>query len=228
MTGQAVCAQQPAEAECRLGVVIFGAVRTPIRVELRRFVRLSELLVLAGGPTEAAGKTITVTRFEWGPTCATLGAEGPIRKQTSVEVYDLGKVMNGSAEGNPFVNPGDLVTVFQTEHVHVVGNVKTPRAIALKRPMTVSQAIGLAGGVLSDSRTVRVMVIRRRSGDLPPTNISVDLKAIEEHRAEDVSLQPGDIIDVPSNKQRRDSLSPPIYDAPPPQQGPSRTNVFSS
>ena len=83
------------------------------------------------------------------------------------------------------------------EPVYVAGSVTTPRAIYSKEPVTLTQAIKLAGGELRDAQVSKVVVYRRKkdAGDL---SIQLDLGAIRKHRAENPILQPNDIVVVPS------------------------------
>ncbi|HEV3469099.1 MAG TPA: polysaccharide biosynthesis/export family protein [Pyrinomonadaceae bacterium] len=182
-------------------VAVLGAVTTPGRFQLQRRVRLLELLSYAGGPTERAGRNIQVVHSApplvcgAGPTAA--AAEGG-----EVSSFRLDETLLGDAAANPFVRPGDIVTVTEAEQAYVVGNVLKPTMIPLKERVTVSQAIAMAGGTLPDTQSERVRIVRQeRAGG--KTEIIVDLKAISRRRAEDVALQANDIVEVPTASGKR-------------------------
>ena len=119
-----------------------------------------------------------------------------------VSSYELGETLLGGSQSNPFVRPGDVITVPEAAQVYVVGNVLKPSAIPLKERVTVSQAIAMAGGALNDTQSERVRVVRQGPGGVK-TEIIVDLKAISKRRAEDLALQPNDIVEVPTASGNR-------------------------
>jgi polysaccharide export outer membrane protein len=93
------------------------------------------------------------------------------------------------------VQSGDVITIPEAQQVYVVGNVYTPKSLPLKEPISVSRAIAMAGGPLRDSKTDRIHIVRQ----LPnggKSELYVNLGAIARKRAEDVMLQPNDIVEV--------------------------------
>jgi polysaccharide biosynthesis/export protein len=207
LTSQITRAQQPsdgdsrnkaAEMKCRTPVTVTGAVRAPIRVEMRRRVRLIELLAAAGGLTERAGKTVEIKRAGLGVKCDRRAPDDVNKKPGSVEVYELDEVKRGSENANPSLHPGDSVTIPEVGVAYITGRVANPQRINLKESTTVLQAIAIVGGVLPDAMIERVRIIRVSPvGDSITSEIVVDLKAIKKGRAKDVVLQPYDIVEVP-------------------------------
>jgi len=197
-------------------VAVLGAVATPGRFQLQRRVKLLELLSFAGGPTERAGRNVQVVhaaqalacRQGGAPTLADGDARAPGEKAFQaadggeVSSFHLDETLLGDPAANPFIRPGDIVTVTEAEQAYVVGNVLKPSMIALKEKVTVSQAIAMAGGTLPDTRSERVRIVRQERGG-GKTEIIVDLKAISKHRAPDVALQANDIIEVPTAGGKR-------------------------
>jgi len=55
----------------------------------------------------------------------------------------------------------------------------------------------MAGGTRQDTKKDKIRVVRQEPGSSIKKEMIVDLVAIEKKRAEDVSLMPNDIIDVP-------------------------------
>jgi polysaccharide biosynthesis/export protein len=185
-------------------VSVVGAVAHPARFQLQRKVRLLELITLAGGPTEAAGRFVQVIRSDRSVSCddgeadaATPGSAGGV---ISVE---LSQVLQGNEQANPFVEGGDVVSVPDGDQIFVVGNVYKPTNIPLRAPVTVSYAIAQAGGMLDDSNREQVRIIRQVPGSPTKQQIIANLTAIRKDGAVDVPLQAGDIVEVPiSNKSR--------------------------
>jgi polysaccharide export outer membrane protein len=182
-------------------VAVIGAVAQPGRFQLQRRVRLLELLTLVGGPSANAGRTIQIVHADTLPTCDDGGptaADGG----TGLVPYNLKEVLAGRDEANPYVRPGDVISVLEAELVFVVGNVIRPSSIPLKEPLTVSKAIAMSGGVLPYTKSDRVRIIRQSPGSTKK-EIFVDLKAIEKQQAGDIALQANDIIDVPVSGSKR-------------------------
>lgn len=185
-------------------VAMLGAVRTPSRFQLQRRVRLLELLSHVGGPSENAGRTIQVVHTATPSLCETSGQTEPAEGEASVlDNYKLSDTLKGEEKANPYVRPGDVISVTEAEQVFVVGNVLRPAAISLKEPITVSRAIAMSGGTMPDTKTDRVRIVRQPPGAGIKTEIFVDLKAIDKQKAEDVVLQAGDIVDVPTSGTKR-------------------------
>jgi polysaccharide export outer membrane protein len=82
----------------------------------------------------------------------------------------------------------------------VIGDVGQPGIRMMSHRMTVTEALGEAGGVLSTGDRSKVVVLRRQAdGNLKP--IPVNVSAIYKGRAPDVTyLIPGDQVIVPGNK----------------------------
>jgi protein involved in polysaccharide export with SLBB domain len=82
----------------------------------------------------------------------------------------------------------------------VIGDVAQPGIRLMSHRMTVTEALGEAGGVLQTGDRSRVVVLRRQAdGNLKP--IAVNVNAIYKGKAPDVTyLVPGDQVIVPGNK----------------------------
>lgn len=181
-------------------VAVVGAVRLPSRFQLTRRVRLLELLTFAGGLADNAGRNVQVVHSEVGAACSA-PEENP--ETGGLDNYVLSDTLKGVEGSNPFVQPGDIVSVLEAEQVFVVGNVFKPSTIALREPVTVTRAIAMAGGTMPDTKKDRVRVVRQKPGTIEKTEIFVDLRAIEKQQAEDVLLVAGDIVDVPVSGAKR-------------------------
>jgi len=179
-------------------VAVIGAVRSPAQFKLQRQVKLLELLSLVGGPTEVAGQTVQIVHAGSGPLCSQR-ANGSIEASDSAAfvTYNLSDTLHGMPDSNPFLQPGDVISVPQADQVFVIGNVLRPTAIAMKEPLTVSRAIAMAGGTAPSTKKDKVRIIRQTAGSTAKQEIIVDLTAIEKNKAADVALLANDVVDVP-------------------------------
>jgi polysaccharide export outer membrane protein len=181
-------------------VAVVGAVNAPGRFQLRRPARLLELLTFAGGPSEKGGRQVQVAHAVSATKCE-IAAEGSGESETTFEAFELGDTLRGDERANPFVRPGDVITVPEAQQAFIVGNITRPMSITLKEPTTITQAIAMAGGTMPDTKSDRVRIVRQTPAGRK--EIIVDLNAIAKHRAEDPLLQANDIIDVPTSAGKR-------------------------
>ena len=183
-------------------VVVFGAVRAPARLELRRPVRLAEVLTMAGGLTNRASGTVKVTHAD---------SDSPGKSHT----YVLSEMLRREETANPYVEGGDIVFVTELDPIYVIGSVLTQSEFYPKAPMTLTQAIKLAGGARRNAQISRVVIYRHEKGF--GFAIRADLVAIRKHRTEDPLLQPYDIVEVLPAGPRKSGplLSYPTFDSRP-------------
>jgi polysaccharide export outer membrane protein len=185
-------------------VAVLGAVRAPSRFQLQRRVRLLELLTFVSGPTDNAGRTVQVVHTGPRMTCedSTSGRNAE-SAASQIDSYKLSDTLSGDEKSNPYVQPGDVVSIAVADQVYVIGNVVRPTSIALTEPMTVSRAIAMAGGTSLDTKKNAIHIVRQTPGTTDKKEILVDLEAINRHKAEDVVLVANDIIDVPASGGKR-------------------------
>lgn len=177
-------------------VALIGAVNDQARFELQRRVRLLELLTYAKGVTPKAGQTINIIHSPPALTCR--GGE-PATDEAYIPraTYKLSETLQGLPHANPWIEPGDVITLPEADQAYVVGNVNAPTTILLKEPITISRAVAMAGGVKQDSKKDKVRIVRVEPGSSTSKEMIVDLSAIEKKRAPDIALMANDIVDVP-------------------------------
>ena len=188
-------------------VAINGAVARCGQFQLRRPVRLLELLQFyAGGATEKSGGRVQIARMPAPGACAARPAAAAAQTATGIIddasapsflTFKLEETLKGDERANPYLQPGDVITLPEAKEAYVVGNVLRPGPILLKDDrLTVSRAIAMVGGFMPDSRKERVRIVRQEANG-ESREIFVDMKAVDKHQAEDIALLPNDIIDVP-------------------------------
>jgi polysaccharide export outer membrane protein len=186
-------------------VAVIGAVNQPAQFKLQRRVKLLELIAYANGPSlEKAGRNINVIHnVSSAFTCRAANEKDEDPVKTGLDSYKLKNTLEGDEPSNPYVQPGDIIIIPEADQAFVVGNVLKPMAIPLRDPVTVSQAIAMAGGTQADTRRDKIRIVRQEPGSLEKKEVFVDLKAIEKRQATDVVLQANDIVDVPTNSGKR-------------------------
>ena len=177
-------------------VAVIGAVDKPGRFQLTRRVRLLELLAFAGGPTEKAGGKIQIAHTGAINLCQTQDTQ----EKGVFDFYSLQDAMRGSKDDNPFVQPGDIISIPEADQAYVVGNVFKPQAVLLREPITVSRAIAMAGGALHATKMSGIRIIRSKKGGTDREVIAVNLDAINKQRAQDIIVEPNDVIEVPTDQ----------------------------
>lgn len=95
------------------------------------------------------------------------------------------------------VTPKDL----EKSYFIAMGEVERPGKYELRGPITVTEAIAIAGGLAPDrAKHSQVVLFRREGNTLAPGEV-IDVKKMLKKRnlSEDVYLQPGDLLFVPQN-----------------------------
>jgi polysaccharide export outer membrane protein len=165
------------------GVSVLGEVMRPGVYPVLGQQHLFDLLSAAGGLTERAGRSLTVTH------------RGDSDKTVTIA---LPRNLDDNSETNVAVIPGDTVIVHKADIVYVVGDVLRPSGVMMDAGgLTVLQALALAGGT---GRTAKLNGARiLRNGPTGMTQTPVELKKMLQAKLPDLPLQPNDILVVPSS-----------------------------
>src|SRR5690242_8074713 len=131
------------ERNSRQPATVFGAVRQASRVEMKRKVRLNELIAVSGGFTERASGTIQILHTE--PLMCPGPGEEELAKPIEgsnipFEVVKISELRAGKADANPVVRPGDYVLVTEAEPVYIYGAVVQPNGVYLREQLTLTRA----------------------------------------------------------------------------------------
>ena len=180
-------------------IAMIGAVTAPGRFQLQRPVRVLDLLTLVNGPTEKAGSTIEILRNLSTPYCQDSTLVFPQDNGDALITLSLSDTLRGVEQANPYVNAGDVVRVIEANisQAYVTGSVRSSVPINLKEPVTLSQAIAMAGGLVPGAQADKVIIRRQALGSTNRSEMAVNLKEINSGKREDVRLQPNDIVEVP-------------------------------
>ena len=178
-------------------VAFIGSVRMPGRFQLQRRVRLLELMTYVGGPNEIAGRTVQIVHTQTSRSICDEAVPDSDGVMNGIATYRLVDLMHGEDKANPYVRPGDIITLPEAEQAYVIGSVMRPGSILLREPTTLSKAVVMSGGVTAQAGIGHVRIVRQELGTNTKTQLMADLKAINKGQAEDILLQAGDVVDVP-------------------------------
>jgi polysaccharide export outer membrane protein len=175
-------------------VLVLGQVNKVGTVPLRRGMTFREAMGLIGGVTvEANTEKITLKRE---------GAPDPIQ-------IDYTRAMDGDPSADVALQPGDSIYVPQIETAFftVMGAVNRPGQYPLKGKLTLSEAIGLAGGPVPDGADLRqVSIMRDAANGKPSQTTKVDLSKVIATASEEPDIQRGDVIYVKDRKHKPNML----------------------
>jgi len=121
----------------------------------------------------------------------------------TVNLYQLMEA--GNIKNNILLQAGDVVTVPHAGIVYVLGAVGRPGGIVLandREQMNTLKILALAGGFTRTAKTDRAVVIRKDAQGHQHV-VQLDLKKILDRKAEDVQLQPSDILYVPDSAAKQ-------------------------
>ncbi|MBZ5722017.1 MAG: polysaccharide export protein [Acidobacteriia bacterium] len=165
------------------GASVLGEVSKPGVYPVLGRQRLFDLISAAGGLTEKAGRSITVTH-----------RNQPDKPLT----VPLARNVTDNPDSNIDVFPGDTVIVRKADVVYVVGDVGRPSGFLMESGnLTVLQAIALAGGTTRTAKLSGARIIRK--GPTGMTDTPLHLKQMLEAKAPDMQMEADDILFVPSS-----------------------------
>jgi polysaccharide export outer membrane protein len=181
------------------GFAVIGAVQKPGSFYLNRRVRLLELLSLAGGQdVEFAGGKINIARIGNITGCRENTETIDEKDDFEFLSFRIRDVLEGKQ--NPWMQPGDIVSVLQAEEAYVVGNVIKPTKVSLREPVTLTTAIAQAEGLDKNAKTDKVIIQRQEAGSMVKTELMFNLKDIRDKKIPDPLLQANDIVAVGTDK----------------------------
>lgn len=166
------------------GASLLGEIAKPGIYPVLGDQKLFSLISAAGGLTDRAGKSITITHL----------GQVPVTVPISHNIDD-------HPESNVAVLPGDIVTVRRADIVYVVGEVNRPSGFLMDSGhLSVLQAIALAGGTNSTAKLNAARIVRKGPAGL--VIVPVQLKKLMEAKISDLPMQADDILFVPTSARK--------------------------
>jgi polysaccharide export outer membrane protein len=182
---------------------VLGAVNQPGQYMLTHHLSVVDAISMAGGlDREKAGKYILVRRGKglFDPATSERGSEAK-----AVFRIDLKALLDeGNVSQDISLRGGDViqVPVRKAEVYYVIGEVTRPGAFEISPngddELLAARAVGWAGGPSKTAKLRDSVVLRYADGKRE--EIPLDLRAILQGGAADISIQPNDIIFVPGSK----------------------------
>ena len=164
-------------------VTLVGQFENPGTYDYVSKQRLLDVMALAGGLSDKAGKTVQVRR------------QGNIPGKPNVFVIDLDRLIKeGRTELNIEINGGDIIFVSEAGNFFVDGAVRRPGSYPIRNKMVLREALLSAGGIAPYALKDSLVLIRCFEG--------AERKAIElEYNPEnqEMEIQDRDIIVVKSS-----------------------------
>ncbi len=111
----------------------------------------------------------------------------------------------GDTSSNLVLRPGDVVTVPHAGIVYALGAVTRPGGFVVSNDrgqLTTLKLLSLAGGLDHAAKSDRAVIVRR-DGNGQERQVDVDLRKVLKFEAEDVRLQPSDILYVPKSAAKQ-------------------------
>ena len=143
-------------------IAVLGAVAKPGHYPLEAaHTRVTDLLAIAGGVTEAGDETVVVVTNRNGTT-------------ERIEIDVPAMYATGNLEANIELQPGDTLFVPSAPVFYIYGAVQRPGAYPLEPGTSVLRALALGGG-LTTRGTERGLTIHRKGADGEPLELDAEL-----------------------------------------------------
>jgi polysaccharide biosynthesis/export protein len=171
-------------------ISVMGAVRRPVTFQSDGSITLLDALARAEGLTDEAGPEIIVTQND------------------VVQHIAVKQLIDGAdPEVNLRLLGNEEVRVPVAGKIFVLGNIHKPGGFSVRDPAdkTVLKMVALGEGLMPFSQKT-AYIVRRREGETPQ-EIPIELAKIMERKSPDVPLEVGDILYVPDNKSRRNTMN---------------------
>jgi len=178
---------------------VIGAVEKAGTYYVSRRIRLLELLSFAGGWNKEAGSRMIIARTGSSSACQAESDDSVIQNETILVNLKVKEVREGKQ--NPWMQPGDIVSVLDADEVYVYGNVNKVGAVKMKEPITLTQAIVNAEGLKPTAKS-EIRVLRQREGSAERDELVYNIKDIEKRKIQDPFLEPNDIVAVSEDSSK--------------------------
>jgi len=170
-------------------VTVLGEVHNPGRIEMLAPRHLDDVIAMAGGETEYAGKEIEIRH--------STGAE-PRSVLVAYSKSSKSRVLSDTV-----VRPGDTVTLRRAGIVYVLGAVNRPGGYVMQEDgeLNVTQAIALAYGTTMPAAVGSMRLIRKKD-DGKVEEIPIAFRDMVKGKVPPLHMQAEDVLYVPVSKTK--------------------------
>jgi polysaccharide export outer membrane protein len=174
-----------------MNYTIAGEVVKPGVYPLQTNVSLVDAVAKAGGLNKGQYRASSVELADL--THAFVSREGKVLPVDFVRL-----LRQGDMRFNIQLQSGDYISIPSglSKEVYVIGEVNLPNLFAFREEMPLSRTVAIAEGFTQDADLSRIHVIRGSLSN--PTLIVADYNKVVAGQAQDVQLEPGDIVFVPA------------------------------
>ena len=174
-----------------LNYTIAGEVVKPGVYPLQTNVSLVDAIAKAGGLNKGQYRASSVELADL--THAFVSREGKVLPVDFVRL-----LRQGDMRFNVQLQSGDYISIPSglSKEIYVIGEVNLPNLFAFREEMPLSRTVAIAEGFTQDADLSRIHVIRGSLAN--PTLIVADYNQVIAGQAQDVQLEPGDIVFVPA------------------------------
>jgi polysaccharide export outer membrane protein len=167
-------------------ITVVGEVSHPGTYPVIGERRLFDLLSMAGGLTEKAGRSVVITH------------RGDPGQKTELQ---LPQNLAEDTHNNVEVLPGDTIIVSRAGIIYVVGDVQRPSGFLIEdSSLTVLKALALAGGSTRTASLNRTKILRQTPSGVQ--EIPVPLKKVMQAKSPDIAMVKGDVLFVPGSSAK--------------------------
>jgi polysaccharide export outer membrane protein len=183
-------------------IAVMGAVKKPLTFQAVGAVTILDALARAEGLDQNAGTEILLSRPQ--PTAGSSGEAGvPLVERIPIErlMKDADPAVNYALHG------GEEIRIPEAGRIFVLGNVHKPGAFAVRDTggSSVLKLLALSEGLTQFASKQAYVYRRDPSGTKQETPVALD--KIMQRKAEDFTLEAGDILYIPDNKGRRATMT---------------------
>jgi polysaccharide export outer membrane protein len=173
-----------------LDYTLYGEVVNPGVYPLTTDVSITAAIAKAGGLTKGQFRASSVELADL--THAFLARQGQVMPVDFVRL-----IRHGDMRFDIDLQPGDYIHIPSglSKEVYILGEVNEPALFAFRESMPMSRTLALAEGFTVDADQSRIHIVRGALHN--PTVIVSDFQKVVNGQAQDVQLEPGDIVYVP-------------------------------
>ncbi len=179
-----------------LDYTLYGEVVNPGVYPLTTEVSITAAIAKAGGLTKGQFRASSVELADL--THAFLARDGMVMPVDFVRL-----IRGGDMRFDIELQPGDYIHIPSglSKEVYILGEVNEPALFAFRESMPMSRTLALAEGFTVDADLSRIHIVRGALHN--PTVIVSNFEDVVNGRAQDVQLEPGDIVYVPPTSLTR-------------------------
>jgi len=166
----------------------------------------------SGGPTDSpsadeTGRAAASTTPSTATSAKSIDTPDPLPPPIANAItINLGRILEtGDTSGNIILQPGDVVTVPHAGIVYALGAVSRPGGFVIandRGQLTTLKLLSLAGGLERTAKSDHAVIVRRDANG-QQHEVDVNLSKVLKFQAEDVRLQPSDILYVPKSASKQ-------------------------